>query len=60
VPPPSLYILFCRIAEWLTLLAQTSAAKDVEILIQRHENALLRRQNPEPCLTGRTVLRSLP
>ncbi|MDZ5446392.1 hypothetical protein U2F26_27270 [Micromonospora sp. 4G57] len=40
-----LYLVFCRIAEWLTLLAETSAAKDVEILVLRHENAVLRRAN---------------
>jgi hypothetical protein len=27
--------MFCRIAEWLTLLAATSAAKDVEIRVPR-------------------------
>jgi len=46
-----LYLIFCRLAEWLTLLAKTSAAKDVEILVLRHENAVLRRANPRPQLT---------
>jgi hypothetical protein len=41
-----LYLMFRRLAEWLTLLAATSAAKDVEILVLRHENAVLRRANP--------------
>ncbi|SCL27205.1 Integrase core domain-containing protein [Micromonospora rhizosphaerae] len=45
-----LYLVFCRIAEWLTLLAESSAAKDVEILVLRHENAVLRRANPRPRL----------
>jgi putative transposase len=45
-----LYLIFCRLAEWLTLLAKTSAAKDVEILVLRHENAVLRRGNPRPQL----------
>jgi hypothetical protein len=45
-----LYLMFRRIAEWLTLLAETSAAKDVEILVLRHENAVLRRTNPRPRL----------
>jgi putative transposase len=40
-----LYLMFRRLAEWLTLLAATSAAKDVEILVLRHENAVLRRAN---------------
>jgi putative transposase len=45
-----LYLIFCRLAEWLTLLAKTSAAKDVEILVLRHENAVLRRTKPRPQL----------
>jgi putative transposase len=43
-----LYLAFCRTTEWLALLAQSSAAKDVEILVLRHENAVLRRANPRP------------
>jgi transposase len=45
-----LYLVFCRIAGWLALLTRTSTAKDVEILVLRHENAVLRRQNPKPRL----------
>jgi putative transposase len=45
-----LYLVFCRIAGWLALLTRTSTAKDVEILVLRHENAVLRRQNPTPQL----------
>ncbi len=33
---------FCRTA----LLTRRNAAKDVEILVLRHENAVLRRTNP--------------
>src|SRR4051794_24972807 len=43
-----LYLAFCRTTEWLALLARSSAAKDVEILVLRHENAILRRSNPRP------------
>jgi putative transposase len=45
-----LYRAFCRTTEWLSLLARRSAAKDVEILVLRHENAILRRKNPKPRL----------
>jgi hypothetical protein len=45
-----IYLVFCRIAGWLTLLARTTTAKRLEILILRHENAVLRRQNPKPRL----------
>jgi putative transposase len=43
-----LYRAFRRTAEWLTLLTRSSAAKDVEILVLCHENAVLRRANPRP------------
>jgi hypothetical protein len=45
-----LYLVFCRIAGWLALLTRTRAAKDLEILVLRHENAVLRRQSPKPRL----------
>ena len=56
-----LYLVFCHIAGWLTLLTQTQSAKEVEILVLRHENAVLRRQNPKPRLdwTDRAVLAAL-
>jgi hypothetical protein len=35
---------------WLALLAQFHTAEDVEILVLRHELAVLRRHNPRPTL----------
>lgn len=56
-----LYLVFCRVFGWLALLTSTSAAKDVEILVLRHENAILRRQHPKPRpnWTDRAVLAAL-
>jgi hypothetical protein len=47
VSPRLLYLIFCQVLGWLVLLARTTAAKNAEILILRHEVALLRRQSPK-------------
>ena len=45
-----LYLIFSRLLSWLTLLPRASSAKDVELLVLRHEVAVLRRTNPKPRL----------
>ena len=45
------YLILARVLSWLTLLARSEAAKDVEILVLRHEVAVLRRHNPRPTLS---------
>jgi putative transposase len=37
------YLLLVRVLGWLSLLARSDAAKNVEILVLRHEIAVLRR-----------------
>ena len=56
-----LYLLLCQVLRWLALLARSSAAKDVELLMLRHEVAVLRRQVTRPRLdwADRAVLASL-
>jgi hypothetical protein len=56
-----LYLVFARLASWLVLLARSSAAKDVEILVLRHEVAVLRRTRRPPRLgwADRAVLAAL-
>jgi hypothetical protein len=39
------------VLSWLALLTGSDATKDVEILVLRHEVAVLRRQTPRPTLT---------
>ena len=43
--------MLIRMLSWLALLARYDTAKDTEILILRHEVAVLRRTNPRPTLT---------
>src|ERR1700745_2730332 len=56
-----LYLIFARLCSWLVLLGRSSASKDVELLVLRHEVAVLRRRNPRPRLdwADRVVLASL-
>jgi putative transposase len=45
------YLMLARALSWLALLARTDATKDAEILLLRHEVAVLRRHTPRPRLT---------
>jgi putative transposase len=45
-----LYLILIGLLSWLALLGRTSSSKDVELLVLRHEVAVLRRTNPRPRL----------
>ena len=53
-----IYLFTARLFGWLVILARNDAAKDVEILVLRHEIAVLRRQvsRPKPDWADRAVL----
>jgi putative transposase len=55
------YLLMVRLFSWLALLARSDTSKDVEILVLRHELAVLRRQvgHPKPDWADRAVIASL-
>ena len=48
--PQIAYLTLCRSIQLLAQLARGDAAKDLEILVLRHQLAVLRRQTPRPKL----------
>src|SRR5690349_12962009 len=56
-----LYLIFIRLCGWLVLPGRSTASKDIELLVLRHEVAVLRRTHSRPKLdwADRAVLAAL-
>jgi putative transposase len=61
VLPRLAYLMLCRSIQFLVLLVRGDAAKDLEILVLRHQLIVLRRQTPRPKLepTDRALLAAI-
>jgi putative transposase len=49
-----MYLILLRLLNLMLLLGRSSASKDVELLVLRHEVAVLRRTNPKPLYRAKT------
>jgi putative transposase len=56
-----MYLIFLRLVCWVALLVRSDASKDAEILVLRHQLAVLRRQvaRPRPSWADRAILSAL-
>ena len=56
-----LYLIFIRLCGWLVLPGRSTASKDIELLVLRHEVTVLRRTSARPRLdwADRAVLGAL-
>jgi putative transposase len=56
-----IYQMFAKLLSWLVLCARSDAAKEIEILVLRHQLVVLQRRTPRPRLrwTDRAIIAAL-
>jgi hypothetical protein len=58
-----IYLMFAKLLTWMVLRTRSdNTAKEIEILVLRHQLAVLQRRRPRPRIswTDRAVLAALP
>jgi putative transposase len=50
-----IYQMFMKLLSWMVLSVRSDTAKEIEILILRHQLAVLQRRTPQPRLNGATA-----
>jgi putative transposase len=53
-----IYQMFAKLLSWMVLRTRSDAAKEIEILVLRHQLAVLKRRRPQPRIswTDRAVI----
>jgi putative transposase len=49
-----IYQMFAKLLGWMVLRTRSDAAKEIEILVLRHQLAVLQRRTPRPLCGGPT------
>ena len=47
-----IYLMFAKLLGWMVLRIRSDTTKDIEILVLRHELAVLQRRTPRPRMTA--------
>ena len=56
-----IYLMFIKLLGWMVLCTRSDSTKDIEILVLRHQLAVLQRRTPRPRIsrTDRAVIAAL-